>query len=557
MTDLRIVIDGPAGLRVQPTGAYEGWALNSVSWITEFENHLAAEGALDPGLMGGGQVRAVAQVTGPEGQSETLMTPFVYVQGSVQSVLVDLDSEAEPGEFSFSFGTVEGVASSVSYHHGTPFCDARVVFSDGRGVEYRFDPSDVSVDISALEQDLFGSFEWLTRFSTFDAEGRMTLHVTEFDDQTLTRSEYNYVADQLIQETHINRRGLREDKYYEDGVLTSHQRVDQADAYIFMSDIRNYKDGILNVRNMALDNGLGISWQYEAGVLTQRTQFDHLDVHAYDNHVTFYDAAGLATSAQRIMDDGRAITFGYNAGVRSHVVTIDQADAFAWSEKTDFYGAQSNPRSYVTGAYITFDDGRHLYRRFEENADGEIAIRQFVLSDLADAYGWTSRERSYDETGKQTQELLTLDDGVIARTVFADDVRSQETISDQDDARSFTSVVRQYEEGELRTVTVEMDDGRLIERRFDQSELATVVTKDQKDAFIWAERLDTREDGELATRATLFDDGVIQNEHFDQGQRIVRERLDEKNAHGWHSITELEDGVIVSRDTVWDDDLIA
>ena len=579
MTDLRFIIGTDASLRIEPIGDFADWTLESVQWMSVLHGGILSEGAAGDAFREGSVTQVVAQVVGPEGQTTTLTSPVLTVVAGGSSVRVEPYVEGESFEFTAPFA--EGAALFVAYDSVSERSrDAAVSFADGRHVDYTLDENDRSLVRVMEEQNPTDVFERAARTRTFDdegrltreeivfndgtyslseyAEGRLTREVIEFADETSEIFIYSYDADQLIQIAHTNRLGLLDEMYFEAGVITERVRYDhfEIDAYNFTVDWRSYEDGVISMRNMQLDDGVQLEWHYQSGVLEYQTRMDVEDAHSYYNRVTFFDD-GLLRSDGRIMDDGRGIVFWYNEGVRSRATFTDEDNAFTWSEKTNFYGTHSNATDYVTDYNTTFDDGRHQHRRFEQNTDGEVVIRRSVMTDLEDAYVWTSRDQIYNESGTQTQGFVTYDDGVVAQTIFADGFRSVQTVSDQDDARSFTSVLRVYDEGELQTATVNMDDGRLIERRYDYGELATVASEDRDDAFLWTERFETHYASELATRATLFDNGVMQNEQFDQGQRTYRERLDESDAHRWHSITEqFEDGVRVSRDVVWDDDLI-
>lgn len=559
MSDLRIIVDDPEGLRIALTGAYEDWTLGTVQWVEPYQGFVVGEGVLDPSAVNGSEVRAVVQATGPDGGSATLMTPYVYVDGAIQSVRIDLDTQGAAPSFAFAFASVEGVASYVEYKFQLASYAVRVAFDDRRGVDYQLHESDPSKVKSTVELDLFEGFNWSERYSDFDTEGRLTRIVTDFDDGTVSQSKYRYDGTQLIQETHVNRLGLYEDTRYEDGLIAWVERVDDAefDAYNFTTDLTRYIDGIISMRNLQLDNGVGISWTYQSGVLAYRSKFDYLDAYAYDNQVTFFNAEGLAQSGGQTMDDGRQIEFGYTEGVRDYAMTTDAEDTYTWSSKLDFYRTDGGSDLFAMHRNTTFDDGRHLYARYEMNDDGGVVVRQSTLSDLEDAFAWATRERSHDEDGVLTHEVFTFDDGALRESQYEGGLRASSSTSDAENARPFEWVQRTYEEGELQTVLTTMDDGRLIERRYVDAELSSVVSADQGDAFLWSDRIDFYDASELATRATLFDDGVTHSEQFDQGQRTFRQRSDENDVHEWHSISErFEDGIRVSRDVILDDDLL-
>ena len=559
MSDLRIIIDDPEGLRVEAIGAYAGWTLGNVQWVEPLENYILAEGVLDPSVIGGAEVRAVVQATGPEGEVVDLMTPYVYVSGSIQSVRVDLDSEGAAPAFAFSFASVEGMASSVEYNYSL-FHDVRVVFFDGRFAEYTLDETNPSVVLSATEEDLFESFDWQARYLQYDAQGRLTSQATVYDDNTESHSRYVYQSAELVRETHHNRLGLLEEKQYQDGVIIRSARIDDAsvDAYNFTSDLREYSNGILRSRSLELDDGVGVFWHYSAGILEHQSRTDHLDAHGYDSQVTLFDTMGLVRSSFRLMDDGREIEFGYDNGIRKHVQTTDVQDAYAWSSKLNFYSTEGDSDLFAMHRNITFDDGRHLYAQYAQNDDNEVVIRQSVLSDLEDAFIWTERARSYDKAGTLSHETLTFDDGVSQESQYTDGLRTFSSTLDVEGARSFDTVERTYTAGEIQSASRVMDDGRTIHHQYSDGQLASVVSVDTGDAFLWSDRTDIHTADGLHTRHTQFDDGVIQNEQFAMGQRTLRDRSDSEDAHEWHAILDVfEEGVRVSRNIIWDDDVIA
>lgn len=558
MSGLRIIIDDPEGLRVEAIGAYAGWELGNVQWVDAHENLILGEDVLDPSVTIGSELRAVVKATGPEGDVLELMTPYVYVSGSIQSVRVDLGSEGAVPAFAFSFASVEGMASSVDYKTG-PFDDVRVVFFDGRFARYTLDDTDPSVVLSVTEEDLLESFDWQSRYFEYDEQGRVTLQATLYDDYTEAHSQYAYQSAELVREIHHNRLGLREEKQYQDGVISTSFRIDDPsiDAYNFTSDLKAYSNGILRSRSLELDDGVGVFWQYSAGILEHQSRIDHLNVHDYESQVTFFDSMGLVRSSSRLMDDGRQIEFGYENGVRTHVQTTDAQDAYAWSSKINFYSTDGDTELFAKHRNITFDDGRHLYAQYEKSDDA-VVIRQSKLSDLEDAFAWTARERSYDKAGTLSHELLTFDDGVLQESQYADGLRTLSSTVDVEDARSFETVERTYNAGELQAASRVMDDGRAIHHQYSDGQLASVVSVDTDDAFLWFDRTDIHTADGLQTRHTQFDDGVIQNEQFSMGQRTVRDRSDSEDAHEWHAILDVfDEGVRVSRNIIWDDDVIA
>ena len=172
MTDLRFTIGTDASLRIEPIGDFADWTVASAQWMSVLFGGILSEGAAGAAFLEGSVTQVVAQVVGPEGQTATLTSPVVTVVAGGSSVRVEAFVEGENFEFTAPFA--EGAALFATYDTASEVSrDAGVLFADGREVDYTLDEIDRSLVRASDEGDLFDAFEWSSRTTDFDDEGRI------------------------------------------------------------------------------------------------------------------------------------------------------------------------------------------------------------------------------------------------------------------------------------------------------------------------------------------------------------------------------------------------
>jgi len=178
---------------------------------------------------------------------------------------------------------------------------------------------------------------------------------------------------------------------------------------------------------------------------------------------------------------------------------------------------------------------------------------------------------SYDGEGVlESAASQNLDDGRDKTTTYEDGVRSAavttdgwdyfswSSITDENDAREYTSRTSAYEHGELKTLEVVLDNGRIETTEYRYGTAISETIQDGANEFEWAS-VQTRFDGsgDQTSIYTVYDDGREELQSFDSSGLLVSvSATDAADAYDWASITEAYDGngALTARVTVFDDD---
>lgn len=316
-----------------------------------------------------------------------------------------------------------------------------------------------------------------------------------------------------------------------------------------------FRDGAPNNIYVTEANGVFTEYQYdtmtgEQGYIAAEDREDAFNW----TYLTTLFSDGEVTRTEEVRDDGVLFRQNISAGKVTDTETTDQNDAYNYAfryQQFDDMGGSSQ--------WIEYDDGRILERDFVLQDDGSgTRIDEWIMVDRDDAYSWNEQYRVYDESNTLSEAFVVADDGVLTHTTYEEGVRVEVNVNDIEDARNFTSIIRQYDNGVLTNKVTQLDDGRVNHSTYDSEGQRTSATSiDTADAFVWAEQTRTFDADGNSEMFRLYDNGVQQTITYQDGERTSSVREDAQDALAWHSITDqFEDGVRVSRDIIWDSDLI-
>lgn len=372
-----------------------------------------------------------------------------------------------------------------------------------------------------------------------------------FDDPVLTIN-YEYEGDFLavLRTDHPN--GIESMTWYENGVIDSKRIDDTADIHTWTEQHEYYDNGLLLQRSFENDDGTAKFMHYDiagdTSTLLRIEQYDRGNVHAWDQIVEWFDDTGERTSRGVEYDDGRFSNTRFENGERDYSRSEDYENAYDWAKIHT---------SYVDGvkAVVSYewDDGLLIETGFDP--DGTIRFR--AMLDRGDTRSWSEISDQY-EGGIHVNRTTTYDDGVERLAQHENGALATVERLDALDAHDWTEQRMTYEDGTIALRETVYDSGRESAVHYDETGTLTLSTNtDAADAFLWASTVAQYENGALKTHTAIQDDGVQRRAHYDADGLYLVEKTDPEDARDWTSITEHWDGgVLVSSDTVWDDDRV-
>jgi len=336
----------------------------------------------------------------------------------------------------------------------------------------------------------------------------------------------------------------------EQGYIAAEDREDVMD-WTYLTSY--FSGGDVSRTEEVRDDGVVIDDSFYMGVITESVTIDHLDAHDYQIILDFYQNGVLAISQEQL-DNGRQTTRNYVNGELESMFVIDAGDAYNYSDIVNFYDGEGGREQS-----ILYDDGRELNRTFVPQEDGTgTRIDSWTMTDAEDAHSWTTQERLYDENNELSLSYVVADDGATTFTNYEAGVRVNVQINDEEDARNYTSIERHYEEGVIAAELKQLDDGRENTTLYDsEGQRSTFTTVDTADAFVWAEQTRTYDENGDSVLFRVDDDGLEITTLYLGNVKVESFREDVGDTRAWHSIEDqFEDGVRVSREIIWDSDLI-
>ncbi len=413
-----------------------------------------------------------------------------------------------------------------------------------------------SANVSGTESTSFGGTS--REFYVEDLDGQIQAAAASFGDHNVSgvlfRLEFHDGAPNNIYVTEAN--GVFTEYQYD--TLTGQQGYiaaeDREDAFDWTYLTTYFDDGeVAEIEEVGDDGVVFVQSFSPTGEVEYISMADEQNAHDYEFTEQTFQYGAVASSFERL-DDGLETTKQYHRGELQSVAMVDTNDA---------YNYVVNERLYDEwGGYTQFtlyDDGRVLTSVYAPEEDGSgFRTVYWEMSDTEDAYSWSSQERWYDENNDLAAKLVIADDGVATSTTYEGGVRVEVNVNDFEDARAFTTITRQYEDGVLANKVTQLDNGRVNHSTYDSDGQRTTTTSiDTADAFVWTEQTRTFDADGNSELFRLHDDGVEQTLTYLDDERTSSVREDAGDAHAWHSITDqFEDTVRVSRDIIWDSDLI-
>jgi len=250
----------------------------------------------------------------------------------------------------------------------------------------------------------------------------------------------------------------------------------------------------------------------------------------------------------REFDDGRILVSQLVDGVKVSATMTDVADAYVWTSYVDSFDAAEERVSRS----LSYDDGRTAETTY---TDGVRSTN--IITDAADAFAWASLDQTFDASGVRAAQTNTYDDGRILETMYVDGIRSAATITDVEDAYNWASYVDTYDDaGDRISRSQEYDDGRTAETTYTNGVRSMNIITDTADEFVWATIDQTFDASGVRTAQTnSYDDGRILETLYADGVRSTATMTDVEDAYNWASYVDIFDdlGDRISRTFTNDD----
>lgn len=323
------------------------------------------------------------------------------------------------------------VVSSLAADAGSDTLNSieTLVFADGTYEDETFTGDITTITV----EDTTGTRSWTYYTDTFDASGTRVSREMLYDDGRLATTGYTdgTRTSVMIEDTANTRSWTSIDTRYDSaGTITQRtiayddggtsvtkfaggQRVQDvrtlADGRVTTTD---YADGI-RASQLIEDAGNTQTWSEIASTFDSAGQISSKTI-TYDDGGTSgstYDA-GIKVQDLRTYADGREATTDYTNGVRSAYHLADTADAFVWTTQDRTYDGAGN----VLTNEVIYDNGRTILTDYDNGQRATVTV-----TDGGNQYRWDTYTDSYNTEGLRTTRVMTLDDGRIIETVYIED----------------------------------------------------------------------------------------------------------------------------------------
>jgi hypothetical protein len=250
----------------------------------------------------------------------------------------------------------------------------------------------------------------------------------------------------------------------------------------------------------------------------------------------------------REFDDGRILVSTFVSGSLVSATMTDVADAYVWTSYEDSFDAAG----VITDRSWVYDDGRTAETSY---TDGVRSMN--VITDAADEFVWATLDQTFDAAGVRTEQTNTYDDGRVLETLYVDGVRSTATMTDVADAYVWTSYEDSFDAaGVITDRSWVYDDGRTAETSYTDGVRSMNVITDAADEFVWATLDQTFDAAGVRTEQTnTYDDGRVLETLYVDGVRSTATMTDVADAYQWESYVDSFDAVgdRISRLFTYDD----
>ena len=197
----------------------------------------------------------------------------------------------------------------------------------------------------------------------------------------------------------------------------------------------------------------------------------------------------------------RSIALELNGGGSTYIQLDGDGDRIVLVGGADYEGTGSSGSTSTRSK--TYDDGRVLETTF---VDGVRSTA--TLTDVDNAYAWSSRAQTFDADGDRVSRVVMYDDGRIVETIETGDDRGSVLTIDGADQFDWTVIDLQFDANELLSSRTKIyDDGRLLETTFIDGVLSTTSLTDLGDSYPWENRVRTYDaDGDLIENLVTYEE---------------------------------------------------
>lgn len=279
-----------------------------------------------------------------------------------------------------------------------------------------------------------------------------------------------------------------------------------ADGEMTGSEARNYtldESGNMIGRTIDYSDGRLLSTTYENGRPTSQIQIDRNDAHTFKDQSWTYDAQGRVVQNIINYDDGSAREYNHVEGRITENI-------------------RRNSAGQVTSVEArTYDDAGRLASLVNTGANGTPV---------------SAETRSYDGFGRLSAQNIEHSDGRLQTVDYVDGQRRSQTITDLNNAHSWSRQAWQFDEtNRTAGYTIDYDDGRqrletYIGGRTSEYVLRTANGTIQESATY---SYTTNDFDRLMGRTINYSDGRESVTTYNANRPLVQTITDTNNVHSW------------------------
>ena len=318
-------------------------------------------------------------------------------------------------------------------------------------------------------------------------------------------------------------------------------------------------EGALVRSSVSYDDGPGIAWGFEAGLLVAKTVYDQSGTETWAKIEERFDETGALVQRSREDDDGMRTTTRYDDGAVLSTVKVDQGDLRTWSSSESRFDALGQDALRITTSddgVLTFamrSGGETVRRTAFDMKDsrgsavevtafaGDTAARTVFRDDgtRLDGHGRTDGPAVVGTSRDAAGDVILRDavraDGVAVTTIFAGGAPTYRVEIDLEDARSYSARLMQFEEDGGTVRTTFRDDGVRTDQSRSPEGSTWTRSQDRGDSFAWNEKVSFADPFGRVETTLERDDGLVEWRLVQDG--VLRGRFveDSPDLHSWAS----------------------